>query len=296
MSASGVLASRWVVLALAVAPALAWADEALTVAVHPLVVPDGDDAEVTRLRAIAGAAWSTLPLTLIDQAKVRTYFEKQGGAGCDAAKEQDECLGALAKGVRAQVTLMVSMSAHAPNVVVFGKVVRRDGTIASSAKKEYARGPQPPDDAALGNFLAGFVRNELSFDAGSELVALSPSVPGEETAAPGKAWSVPGLALGVGGVIAVGVATVFEFEAAASWRQYQTASGTQPSVSPTALAELRTIKGRAEAQQTLGAVLFGVGAVALAGGGYLLATHVEPAAAARLSVVPGGLMVSGSFP
>lgn len=277
-------------LGLAAPGAMAWP---LKLAVHPAVVPEGDEAETELLRAVIDQEWAGLPVERVDPAEVKRQLAAEG---CDRADEQEQCLASLARATGAHAAALVSISRRGSRLYLFGNVVRRDGVVAVSAQKEHEHRPGRSD--VMRDVVKSFIRKELRLeeDLASMLATGSEVTPSKPPATGERRWSRAGLALTGAGALALAGGAAFSWSAMASWRELNALAVDSASLSPEEVARGRAIKARGEGQQLAGGILLAAGAAAALGGGYWLLWGGGEQETVVLSVGPSGIAASGSFP
>ena len=98
------------------------------VAVHPLVVVEGTDKDVKEFQVLFDTAVGNLPILKADASAIRDFLGAKLLAGCD----DDLCLREMAQAVRADKTLLVTVSPYSPKVIVTAKVVAADGRVLAT--------------------------------------------------------------------------------------------------------------------------------------------------------------------
>jgi hypothetical protein len=276
-------------------------------AVHPLVVGDGEAAEAQELVAYFEALLAKVPAAKADAGKVRRFLEGQPGKHCTA--DGAECFSGLAQAAGANRILFVGVRLYP--VVVSGRLVGADGRALAEVPLRRVDKPKGKLVEAAKRAIDELVHS-LPLDDSSDVVPLvkdttrtsddaakppAPPIPDDADGAAGT-WRTVGFGVAAAGGAALVGAVAFEFIAADTAHRFDAAAaatGHGPD-----LPLLRELQGQAVAQQTTAGVLLGVGAAALAVGGYLYLAHPAPArpeaASVALVPLPGGVALVGQFP
>jgi hypothetical protein len=278
-------------------------------AIHPLVVSDAEPADAAELSRHFEALLAKVPTPKVDAATVARFLDSQPGKHC--AADSAECFAGLAEASGATRILFVSMRLYP--VVVSGRLLGADGKAVAEAPLKKVEKPKGKLLDAAKQALGELVQ-ALPLDATSELLVplvkdpppapekgvgvvppgnpvAPPSPPSPPKEEPG--WARP-VGLVLGGVGVVGLAAGGVLLATATDRFNKAAEGSHGADLP----QLRELQSQAQVQQLTGALLLGVGAVALASGGYLVLSHGADEAGPRAALValPGGVAVVGQFP
>ncbi|MHB8872198.1 MAG: hypothetical protein ACYC8T_00790 [Myxococcaceae bacterium] len=268
-------------------------------AVHPLVVADAEGADAAELTKHFISLAEKVPVARADSKKVARFLEGQPENHC--SPERAECFVGLAQASGAARVLYVSVRLYP--VVVSGRLVGADGVTLAEAPLKTVEKPKGKL-VDLAKRAIAEVLDALPLDDSSELLA--PLVPNPEHQ-PEKVVTPPtglppsrttGLVAGGVGIGALVGGVALQLAAADTARRFDAAAAGGHVADR---SRLRELQGQAVQQQVVGGVLLGAGAVALAGGAYLvLVRGPEAAGPAGAPVVlvahPGGVSLMGSFP
>jgi hypothetical protein len=175
------------------------------VAVHPLVILEGEAEEAARLQAAFGKDLESRNIDLVKPECVTGFLRPLAKNGCAA---DEACLARLARTCSAARAVYVAAVSYEGKVVFSGKVVRATGlTERTVSGVEVRRRPGPAGEDAVRRALHDFLSDDLKLDS-LDLGALVEPPPGATTtssaATPGPnglriaGWSVGGAAVAVG--------------------------------------------------------------------------------------------------
>lgn len=253
---------------------------ATPLAVHPLVVADGGDAEAAELAPIFEAEVAALHPSRADGERVGRFVAENGS--CAAKPSPEECLGRLARAVFAEHAVLVTITLFSPRLILTARMVRPDGSTASHSRSEFEKRAGERDESVREAF-----RRFFATDLRIPERAASP--PGED---PGRGWKrSAAVGLGAGGAVLVAGGVYFLAQSGGAWQEVDALypNGQLPTAEQG--ERLRELKARAQGQQTVGAVLLGAGVAAAAGGAALLLLDRSGGESISLAPAPGGLGV-----
>jgi len=292
-------------LAPAVAAAAGAPRKPLVYAIHPLVVIDEQGPLAAQLQRVFEEEVDRLGLDLAGRPAVSKFLEAVHGGVCI----ENACLARLARAVKADVAVRVTIAPHAPQLALSGKVVDPLEIDVLSAAPSFPKGKDLVASAreALRHVLTlelmlgdpeleRLVQHpEPPHPPPAVMPPLPPAVP-PKPPEDSRAWMRPARywAVGIAGA-GLAAGALLQWQSAASWREANDLQGGPGNmISPADNDRLRWLEWSAPVEQSL-AIASWVAAGAAAGAAVYFFAAAPPAPgqlALSAAPLPGGAAVS----